>query len=213
MATGCFEKVKRHNTYMCHAFQFWLDQPKVEEHLGVKLPSLFEPKSAIYPGQEFPVIIQKEQNLTAINASWGLIPSWAKDKAISRQTFNARAETIDVKPSFRSSFKSKRCLIPATGFYEWSKLENGKKTEVLFQLKSNELFMFAGLWDEWVDMSVNQTITTFTMITTEPNEFVAKIHNRMPVILHKDDEMKWLVKPDKDLLRPFESVDMVLATR
>jgi putative SOS response-associated peptidase YedK len=121
---------------------------------------------------------------------WGLIPSWSKDEKIGSKLINARAETLAEKPSFRDAFRKRRCLVLADGFYEWKRHENGTKTPMRIKLKSNEVFAMAGIWERW--KKGNDTIFTCTVITTSPNELMSDIHDRMPVILHKDDEQTWL---------------------
>ncbi len=132
---------------------------------------------------------------------WGLIPSWAKDDKMGGRMINARSETAAQKPSFRSAFKRRRCLIPADGFYEWQKL-NGKKQPIYFQATDKRPFALAGLWESW------QGIETCTILTVSPNTLVAPIHNRMPVIIAPQDNKMWLKREnDADnrlyLLRPF----------
>ncbi len=121
--------------------------------------------------------------------NWGLIPSWATDPSIGSRMINARAETAAEKPSFRAAFKYRRCLIPADGFYEWQKIGSGKQPQ-LIGLKGGGLFGFAGLWERWE--REGSAIESCTILTTEPNELLAPIHNRMPVILHPEDYDEWL---------------------
>jgi putative SOS response-associated peptidase YedK len=138
---------------------------------------------------------------------WGLIPSWSA-KPVG--FINARAETLQTKPSFREAFEKRRCLIPADGFYEWEKL--GKERQpYYFQMKDEAPFCFAGIWDEWQRGGVS--ITSCAIITTTPNEMLAPIHNRMPVILRSEDQDTWLrsnAKPQelKDLLAPLSANEM-----
>lgn len=139
---------------------------------------------------------------------WGLIPHWAKDKSIGNKLINARAETIAEKPSFRSAFKHSRCLIIASGFYEWQRQEKGKQP-FLIQPTDNLPFAFAGLWSTW--NQEGEIIDSCTIITTEANEIMQPIHGRMPVILHSDDYDLWLdctvKQPEllQPLLQPFDS--------
>jgi len=144
------------------------------------------PHYNIAPGQTLPVITHNSPNQVVL-MRWGLIPSWAKDPKIAYHTINAKAETVATKPAFRSSFKTKRCLVPASGFYEWKKLDSKKKQPFYFQLKSQELFSFAGLYDIWKNEN-GEEHKTYTIITTVANEDVAIVHDRMPVILNKKDE-------------------------
>ena len=127
---------------------------------------------------------------------WGLMPVWAKDKKFQDNTLNARIETLDEKPSFKGSL-NKRCLIPADGFFEWQWLDpKGKQKQKYIIGFEEELFAFAGLWNEWANPATGEIIPTFTIITIEANELMAEIHNtkkRMPVILRPDAEKEWLL--------------------
>lgn len=129
---------------------------------------------------------------------WGLIPSWVKSKnnadQIRFKTFNARAESIDSKPSFSGSLSSKRCIIPVKGFFEWQHV-GAKKIPWYIYNADNEIISFAGLWDEWVETTTGELYSTFSIVTTDANEMLAEIHNstkRMPVILDKQGERKWI---------------------
>ncbi len=140
---------------------------------------------------------------------WGLIPPWAKDISIGNKMINARAETITEKASFRTPLFSKRCLVPADGFYEWQQ-DTGKQPYRIF-VKSNVLFAMAGLWERWKSPA-GEVVDSFNIITTEANEFMKPIHNRMPVILKREDEKTWLGSKDSaeilSLLRPYPAEDM-----
>ena len=166
-----------------------------------------EPNYNVSPSFVMPVITKNSPKKIQF-MKWGLIPSWAKDPSIGNKLINARAESILEKPSFKNSFKNKRCLVPATGFYEWKKDEN-TKIPYYFKPKDDSIFSFAGLYDVWVDAE-GKEILSYTIITTEPNELMRPIHNRMPVILRIEDEDKWLYLNSKyseliDLLKPSES--------
>jgi putative SOS response-associated peptidase YedK len=144
--------------------------------------------------------------------SWGLLPHWAKNRNFKSKPINARAETVTEKPSFRSLISTRRCIVPADGFYEWKSTSAGKQP-YRFLLKSEELFSFAGLWDEWTDKETGEVIDTFTIITTEANDLVKTMHTRMPVLLHPIEEDAWLDvttsnKVLLDLLRPYPSKEM-----
>ena len=147
-------------------------------------------------------------------ARWGLVPFFTKDlkdvKGLS--TINARAETITKAPTWREPFKKRRCLIPASSFYEWSKVSEPLKQPYLFELANAQPMAFAGLWDAWKDKE-GHWLQSFAIVTTEANELMAKIHPRMPVILHSRDYDRWLDREETerlplDLLRPFESDEM-----
>jgi putative SOS response-associated peptidase YedK len=179
----------------------------VQENLGS-----FNPSWNITPGQSIPVIVRHKSKNSLILLQWGLIPYWAKDQSIGNRMFNARAETIDQKPSFRSAFKKRRCLIIADGFYEW-KAEGKQKIPLYFYLKSGKSFGFAGLYEIWISPDGKQ-INTCTVITTAPNELIQPIHDRMPVIVPKDMEQIWIdnEKHDKaalfSILKPYPAEEM-----
>jgi putative SOS response-associated peptidase YedK len=142
---------------------------------------------------------------------WGLIPSWAKDPEIGNRMINARSETAPEKPSYRKAFKERRCLIPADGFYEWQKM-NGGKQPYYFRMKGGGPFAFAGLWETW-DRD-GEEIRSCTILTTAPNEIAAEVHDRMPVILSREDHDFWL-DPEVDetgalreLLVPYPAEEM-----
>jgi putative SOS response-associated peptidase YedK len=147
----------------------------------------------IAPGQYASVVVFENGSRRLKMMKWGLIPFWAKDASIGNNLINAKAETISEKPSFRHAIKRRRCLVIADGFYEWQKIQK-RKIPWFFTLKENEIFAFAGLWDEWVSPD-DSPIQTFTIITTEANELVKKVHNRMPVMLSPESESTWL-SPD-----------------
>ncbi|NMB43555.1 MAG: SOS response-associated peptidase [Clostridiales bacterium] len=178
--------------------------------LGDLVPYL-EPSYNVAPSHEIPAITNtsnsKDKRITMLK--WGLIPSWAKDQSMAYKMINARAETVDERPSFRNLLKSKRCLIPADGFYEW-KREEKNKIPYRFILRSGQVFAFAGLWDSWFNPN-GDLINTFTIITTTPNSLLEPVHNRMPVILTEENEKLWLDPKFQDkhllkeLLKPYPS--------
>lgn len=143
---------------------------------------------------------------------WGLIPSWAKDASIANKLINARGETVAEKPSFRSAFKSHRCIIPASGFYEW-KTEAGNKNPWYISLKSGEPMAFAGLWETWHPKE-GEAIESCCIITTGANELMQPIHDRMPVILDADQWVAWLSPNERQadhllqLIHPHEAGSM-----
>jgi putative SOS response-associated peptidase YedK len=143
---------------------------------------------------------------------WGLVPSWAKDERIGLSTINARAEEAAAKPAFREALKKRRCLIPANAYYEWAQLGAKKKQPYAIALISGEPIAFAGLWESWHDTS-NNTLTTFTILTTIPNEVMVPIHDRMPVIVAPKNYERWLdtdskSTPSPDLLQPYPAEEM-----
>lgn len=151
----------------------------------------------IAPSQQVLAIIRDEQGNRAGFLKWGLVPSWASDVKIGYKMINARMETVDQKPSFKQLLKRRRCLIPADGFYEW-KRDGNKKQPYRFQLKTKQPFAFAGLWDRWEEG--DKVIHSCTIITTEANQLVRDVHDRMPVILTKEEEQIWLDRSVVDFL-------------
>ncbi|OQX75065.1 MAG: hypothetical protein B6D61_11100 [Bacteroidetes bacterium 4484_249] len=196
---------------MCGRFSFSPLAKIIEDRFDVKVDSSnYKPRYNCAPTQNLAVVSNiKPDELSFYR--WGLIPFWAKDKAIGNKLINAKAETINEKPSFKNSFKQKRCLVLSDGFYEWKKINSKEKVPYRITLKNNTLFAFAGIWDNWKDEEGNY-ISSFSIITTTPNELVKNIHNRMPVILEEKDEKAWLTENDteflKTLLKPFSSNQM-----
>lgn len=167
----------------------------------------------IKPGQYAPIVTCDGANMLSL-MQWGLVPAWAKDPRIGAKLINARAETVADKPSFKQAFRHQRCLVPATSFYEWA--HTGKaKIPFSFSLKDHALFAFAGLYSIWKAPD-GATLPTFTIITTQPNNIVRTVHDRMPVVMEQRNEQLWLdpsiTDPDAltDLLVPYASTDMEL---
>lgn len=169
-----------------------------------------QPRYNVAPSQSMPVVVRNSPN-RLVEMQWGLIPSWSKEPQVKFSTINARAENVTKSPVYRGPFKSQRCLVPASGFYEWRRTSDGKQPYCI-QMEDGELFAFAGLYDIWRDQDGNE-LYTYTIITTTPNEVVAPIHNRMPVILRREDEDAWLDKETKpaqliSLLAPYDPNEM-----
>lgn len=162
----------------------------------------YSPKYNVAPGQQVMAIVHDGQRNKLGELRWGLIPEWAKDEKMGYQMLNARSETLADKPAFCKPFERKRCLIPADSFYDWK--GTGKhKQPMRIMLRSKELFSMAGLYDTWTSPE-GVRISTCTVITTESNEMMKDIHERMPVILPRDKEAVWLNRSMKnvDQLRP-----------
>ncbi len=177
-----------------------------------KVPKDIHPNYNVAPGQRMPVIIKDDGGEKVEIMKWGLIPVWAKDPRIGYKLINARDDTIFEKPMWRSVILKKRCLIPADGFFEWKKIPEGSKVRkqpFYIHPKQDELFSFAGVWESWKDVEGLEW-KTYSIITTEPNKEMRSVHNRMPVILHQEDEASWLNPSHNDrgsiepLLRPWE---------
>ena len=152
-------------------------------------PMTLKPRYNIAPSQPVAVIrlLPDDSDLKLAMLQWGLIPAWVKDPAKALKPINAKAETVAEKPTFRDAFRHRRCLIPADGFYEW-KQEGSRKWPVYIRMKDQEPFAFAGLWECWEGQEGKaKAIESCTILTTEPNDLLAPIHNRMPVILYPKD--------------------------
>lgn len=172
---------------------------EVETRFKAKIDKLseFKPQAHIN-GFDYPKtpIITDEAPQIITHYNWGLIPEWAKDDDIKRFTLNAKIETLEEKPSFRDSV-NKRCLVIANGFYEWQWLDTKGKNKIKYELTigNEDLFAFAGIYSHWVDKATGEIINSYSILTTESSPLMAEIHNtkkRMPVILKKEDEAKWL---------------------
>jgi putative SOS response-associated peptidase YedK len=178
----------------------------------LNVPAL-PPRYNLAPTQDAATVRQRPSGERRLHLlRWGLIPSWAKNPTIGNRLINARAETLSEKPAFEAAYRYRRCLIPTDGFYEWMKTDHGKQPYYL-RLHDGGVFAFAGLWERWSDEG-HRPIETFTIITTEPNELLQPIHNRMPVILLQQHYDAWLdpanqdVEHLRDLLRPYPASEM-----
>ena len=150
------------------------------------------PRYNIAPTQDV-AVVRKDPQLQKNRLDlmhWGLVPSWTKNPSSGSRMINARSETVEQKPSFRNAFRSQRCLIPADGFFEWKKLPGGKYP-FYFRLQGGEVFAFAGLWERW-QATASLSLTSCCILTTTPNDMVAKIHDRMPLLLPREQENEWL---------------------
>ncbi len=154
------------------------------------------PRYNVAPTQTLPVVVRNSPDRVEM-MRWGLIPSWAKDASIGSRMINARAETVAEKPAFRRPLRSQRCLVPATGFFEW-KREGGGRTPFYFRLRDDALFAFAGLWDVWTNPEGRGEVHSYTIITCPANAVVAPIHDRMPVMLEREAEEAWLDPESSD---------------
>ena len=197
---------------MCGRYRLSRRKQLVEEYFdSAPWDDDWNPRFNIAPTQLVPVIRQnpKEPVRELSLMRWGLIPSWAKDSSVTASMINARSETASTKPAFRDALKSRRCLIPADGFYEW--MRTGKaKQPYCFEVGEGELFALAGIWDRWKEPSGNW-VKTCSILTTTPNAVTSAIHDRMPVILDPDSYDLWLdpgmrdVAAASDLLKPYDA--------
>ncbi len=194
---------------MCGRFSLY-DIPEFFREYQINIPEEVAPRANIAPTQTILGIV-REQDYEVRRFRWGLIPFWSD--TVSTGMINARAETVDRKPTFRQSFRERRCLIPADGFYEW-KREGKRKQPYRITIRERKVFSFAGLWESWTSPEGDR-IDSCCIITTEPNETVRPVHNRMPVVLPKAVESLWLdVSGDhqklKEVLQPYPSEEMVI---
>lgn len=178
---------------MCGRYELHTQPAALALAFGMPFPPQMRPRYNIAPMQDVPIIRRNaagEREL--VDVRWGLVPRWAKDPSIGAKMNNARAETVAEKPSFREAYRKRRCLIPANGFYEW-KLESGLKQPYYIYPSGGALFAFAGLWEQWNDLQ------TCAIITTEANEKMAAVHERMPVIVSPAEYSDWLAGKDVPL--------------
>lgn len=173
----------------------------------------YKPNYNVAPGTQILAVVNDGTVNRLGYLKWGLIPAWATDPKIGYKMINARAESITTKPSFKSAFKRHRCLIIADSFYEWTHDDPKNKHPFRFKMNNDDLFAMAGLWESWKSPD-GQVIHSATIITTEANEIMAPIHNRMPVILTKEDEQRWIDPSIQDseqlsfLLKPYDADKM-----
>lgn len=186
---------------MCGRFTLDKTPASISNYFGFNIPFSFEPQFNIAPSQK--ILAIKEHNDPAI-LRWGLIPPWAKESSVGYKMINARAETISEKTSFKAAYQKRRCLIPATGFFEWEK-QDDRKQPYFIQREDKDIFCFAGLWEAWTDKNTGEIINSCTIITSEANKIMRPIHHRMPVIVQPGDYGDWTSgKPDPRLLDAYE---------
>ncbi len=192
---------------MCGRYTFISPTPGVEQRFEAGFD---QPLAATYnaaPSQALPVITNHAPGRIQL-LNWGLVPAWTRELKQAPRPINARAETLAEKPSFRQLLQRRRCLVLADSFYEWEQAAGRGKVPHRILRHDEQPFAFAGLWDEWADRQTGEVVPTFTIITTEPNELMARLHNRMPVILpDRAAELAWLDDHEKAaghqaLLRP-----------
>lgn len=189
---------------MCGRFSLTIESVIFAERFGVPLTE-WHPRYNLAPSQLCPIIIMENEKRKLESMNWGLIPHWSKDKKHGYSMINAKVETVRIKRSFKKLFQTHRCLVVADGFYEWKKTSSGK-IPYRITLKSSEPFAFAGLWDEWRGEQ-GEKIKSFTILTTQSNQLVSELHDRMPVILKRENESLWL---DIDLYNDHEKMEKVL---
>lgn len=177
---------------MCGRYNLTASSEAIVEHFQLLRQVKFQPSYNVAPAQKILNIVElDDQSRKAVNLYWGLVPSWSKDNKNSSHLINARMETVREKPSFRSAFKHRRCLIPANGFYEWAKSEDGKQAFHIHR-QDQQLFAFAGLWEQW--QHETETLYSCAIITTAAIDLMQPIHDRMPVIITPEHYHQWLDK-------------------
>jgi putative SOS response-associated peptidase YedK len=189
---------------MCSRYFLDADGNVIAYTFRVPLTDRVKRRFNIAPTQQAPVVRESASGREVAVLRWGLVPFWAKDLKVGTSMINARAEGIEAKPAFRDAVKSRRCVVPATGFFEWQG-EPGRKQPFAITVPGQELLAFAGLWERWKPAE-GEAVETFTIVTTEANESVARIHDRMPVILPLDAVDTWLTAPPdeaRSLLKPY----------
>jgi putative SOS response-associated peptidase YedK len=200
---------------MCGRYRLSRRKQVIDEYFAAEPSDLgWEPRYNIAPSQSILTIRYRPEYATRRSSlmQWGLIPSWSKGPSPGSILINVRSETAAFKPAFRDPLRLRRCLIPADGFYEWQKVSNAKQP-FCFEVGTGEVFAFAGLWDQWKSAN-GELVESCSILTTTPNPVIADIHNRMPVILRKDDYDLWLDPKMRnltaigELLKPFDASRM-----
>jgi putative SOS response-associated peptidase YedK len=174
---------------MCGRFTLHTPTAQIEEAFHLNSGLELKPRYNIAPSQDIPIIRDTETEREMVMARWGLIPGWSKESKSKYSTINARIESVAEKPTYRTPFKRRRCLIPADGFYEW-KVVNGNKIPHHIRMRDSSVFAFAGLWDHWEDE--NESLDSCVIITTPSNEAMKLIHERMPAIIAPAHYDIWL---------------------
>jgi putative SOS response-associated peptidase YedK len=186
---------------MCGRYTLTAPGDVLRETFGLDAAPELAPRYNVAPTQEVAIVRTTEAGKRELAlVRWGLVPFWAKERAIGARLINARAESLAEKPAYRDSFRKRRCLIPATGFYEWQARAGGKQPW-LFRMRDGSVFAFAGLWSRWNDRESGLPLDTCAIVTTEPDELAATVHDRMPVVLPRDGWPSWLAAdtPASDL--------------
>lgn len=198
---------------MCGRYRLTAKERYIAEHFDLDESEVhWTPRYNIAPTQEAAIVRQDRKQPKRVFSlmRWGLIPAWAKDASIGYKTINAMCETAAEKAAFREAMRRRRCLVPADGFYEWQKLGSKEKQPYNIGMADDSLFAFAGLWERWADPA-GAAVNSFTVLTTAANPLLAAIHDRMPVIVKREDYDLWLdpgmTDPEgvADLLKPFDA--------
>ncbi len=194
---------------MCGRYSIFTPTDVLKLRFNAPRAEALKPTYNAAPTQNLPVILNSDPKTIQV-CRWGLIPAWAKEERIGNRMINARAETLLQKPSFRTPFKKQRCLVLTDGFYEWRKTSD-RKIPHRISMRDHKPFAFAGIWEVWKTPD-GEDIKTLSIITTEPNELMKPLHNRMPVIIKQENEEKWLQELDiseaQKLLEPYACEDL-----
>lgn len=191
---------------MCGRYLLTSPTEAIRQTFDVRTGVNLAPRYNIAPTQEVPVIRVAATGLRDLAVlRWGLVPSWMREPPDGRPVINARIESVREKPFFRSAIKSRRCLVPADGFYEWQKQPGGKRP-MLVRLKGGKLFAFAGLFESWQDRKTGEILETMAILTMPANKALQPIHDRMPLILRPDDHGRWLGETGNGALDPMQDV-------
>ncbi len=189
---------------MCGRFVFHSPVQATAELFGVHTLLEAEPRYNIAPTQYVAAVRNAEDGRELAMLKWGLVPFWAKEPSIGNRMINARAETVAEKPAYRAAYQHRRCLVLADGFYEWHR-QGDTKIPYFISLASGEPFAFAGLWERWKNKEDGEVLDSATLITTDANEYLSRVHHRMPLILTPDTADRWLAG-DNELVREANDV-------
>lgn len=197
---------------MCGRFTLYEEKEKIRDHFDISsIPDLPQNYN-IAPGTHIVGVSYYEHSLSLMLFKWGFIPHWSKDKKTGYKMINARMESVWGKPSFRSAIRYRRCLIPASGFYEWKKTEDGKQPYYI-TVADSSIFSMAGIWETWEDRSSGEIVDSCAILTTEAKGIVNKIHDRMPVIIEREGYQEWLdpmiQTPDKLSIKSISKGNLV----
>lgn len=192
---------------MCGRISLKSSPESISGYFDLVESPLLDPRWNIAPGQQIFAVRSNHAGIrTSARLHWGLVPSWAKEKSVGYKMINARAETLTEKPSFRSAYRSRRCLVPVDGFYEWQRVDQQKQA---YHIRKTDfgLFALAGIWESWTDKDSRESLESCSIITTVANSLLQPIHQRMPVIVPSADFVEWL-NPELSnpvrLLQPYE---------
>ncbi len=199
---------------MCGRFTILYTWREIHAMLSLTTGVDFSPRYNMAPLQFAPVVRQFENDRSLSMLRWGLVPFFSKDDSIAAKTINARSETAATQPAFRAAFKQRRCIVPASGFYEWQPLgDSSKKQPFYIKPAHDPVFLFAGLWESW-NHPVGGELLTFTVLTTSANDTMTPVHNRMPVMIDAADVAAWLTGPPEaaaELMRPAPEDRLILS--